>query len=209
MSLENWLIFIVTDFFVAISPGPAVLLVAMQGFRYGLKPSCFSSLGISACNLLFYILSSLGIGALILATGDLFEYIKAGGAFYLVFSGIVMFYKAFKEQSSFSVETAPDKNNLNSFIQGFVTQLANPKAILFFVVLLPQFIDFSKEVTQQFVILGITTVILETSILMLYGWTASKGKKLAADNKKRQKWQNCASGFVLFALGIYLFCGNV
>jgi len=205
MSYENWFTFIIADFFIAITPGPAIFLVSMQGFKYGVKPGCVGALGISCCNLLYYFLSASGIAALVLATNNLFEYIKTGGALYLIATGIAMFYRSFKDHRVLTIDTELIESNLKFFIQGFVTQAANPKAILFFVVLLPPFIDFSKNTTLQFFILGFSAIILETLILILYGLIAAKGKKISGENILFQKWQSRIAGFILVGLGIYLF----
>ena len=207
MSFQNWLTFLLTDFVIAITPGPAALLVSMQGFRYGIKPSFLGSLGISGLNLLYYLLSSAGVGALILQTGNLFDYIKAIGSIYLIITGIVMLYSSFKMQRQLLNDEVSNQNKVSFFIQGFVTQATNPKAILFFIVILPQFIDVSKNAAHQYFIFGITAIILETLILILYGWVAARGKNISK-NYSFRKWQGRISGLILVGLGIYLFCSK-
>jgi homoserine/homoserine lactone efflux protein len=203
VDLKLWLLYLVTELLLIITPGPAVLLVSAQGLKYGARQSWFGALGVSGGNILYFILSAFGLGALILASGDLFEYLKAAGALYLIISGLVMLRNAGRDSKrAGSLKAA--QGNFRSFLQGFVIQAANPKAIVFFIALLPQFITPERDLAIQLVILGITTVVLETSILSCYGWLASKGKRLAEQNRPFRKWQNIFTGTVLIGLGINL-----
>jgi homoserine/homoserine lactone efflux protein len=204
MELKVWFIYLLTEFLLSITPGPAVMLVSTQGFKYGAKPSYFGSLGISSGNLMYFILSAFGLGALILTAGNLFMYVKFGGAIYLIWCGVAMIYKSFKSIPVIDSEIKINQNNLKSFIQGFMTQAGNPKAIIFFVALLPQFIDQTKNVTIQFTILALTTIIMETFILMFYGWIAANGKRIIGQSSTIAKWQDRIAGFVLIGLGINL-----
>lgn len=205
MELKIWIMYLVAEFFLSITPGPAVMLVSAQGFKYGAKPSYFGACGISLGNLMYFVLSALGLGAVILAAGDLFFYIKAAGALYLICTGLLMIYGSFKRMPENTVQTNLEQNNFKSFLQGLTTQVANPKAIIFFVALLPQFIDQSKNIALQFSILALTTTIMETFILMCYGWVAANGKRFAEKNKNISKWQDRFAGSVLVGLGINLF----
>ena len=205
MELKTWFLYLITEFLLEIIPGPAVLLVSTQGLKYGYKPSCFGSFGISTGNILYFILCAFGLSAIILVTGNLFEYIKAAGAIYLIVTGLNMIYTSYKKPSIDQVNEIMSQNHYKFFIQGFITQVANPKAIIFFVALLPQFIDTTKNVFIQFTILGLTTIIMETFILMFYGWLASEGQKITGQNTRFRKWQDRISGIVLVGLGINLF----
>ncbi len=146
---------------------------------------------------MYFILSAFGLGALILTAGNLFLYVKFGGAIYLIWCGVLMIYKSFKSIPIMDSEIKINQNNLKSFIWGFITQAANPKAIIFFVALLPQFIDQTKNITIQFTILALTTIIMETFILMFYGWIAANGKRMIGQNNAITKWQDRIAGFVL------------
>ena len=61
-------------------------------------------------------------------------------------------------------------------VQGLVTQLANPKAIVFFTALLPQFIDATQPIAIQFIVLGVISILVELPVLLLYGWAADRGR---------------------------------
>ena len=204
MDLKIWFMYLMTEVLVAITPGPAILLVSSQGLKYGAKASFFSSLGISAGNLVYFVLSACGIGTLILAAGDLFQYIKIGGAIYLIFSGMRMIYKSFYSNSVEKNVSVINQSFTKSFLQGFITEAANPKAIVFFVALIPLFINETQNMLAQFAAMGSTTIIVETLILLFYGWIAANGKKRISKNKQINKWQDRIAGSTLVGLGINL-----
>jgi len=204
MEFKVWILYLLTEFLMAITPGPAVILISSQGFKYGAKSSIFGSLGISGGNLMYFILSACGIGTLILTTGNLFQYIKICGAIYLICTGIIMFYKSFKASSDVKIETKDKQNNIKSFVQGFITESANPKAIMFFVALIPMFIDESRNIVSQFAVMGLTTIIVETLILIFYGWISANGKKKFLRYSGFNNWKDKIAGLTLIGLGVNL-----
>lgn len=209
MELKIWFVYLVTEFLLSITPGPAVLLVTAQGINYGAKSSYLGSLGISTGNLMYFVLTALGLGALILAAGNLFLYIKYAGAIYLILSGFIMIYKSFNKKPNCQANVKTNHNNVKFFVQGFITQAANPKAIIFFVALIPQFIDSSRNVTTQFTILALTTIIIETSVLMAYGWLAARGEKKIGQSQLITKWKDRFAGSILFGLGLNLIFSKI
>jgi homoserine/homoserine lactone efflux protein len=204
MDFNTWLLYLVTEFFLTLTPGPAVMLVWAQGLKYGSRPSWMGTLGISSANLIYFVLSALGLGAIIMAAGDLFTYIRIAGAVYLVFTGARMILDSLK----FKVPPVAQINAVTdlrrAYLQGFITQIANPKAIIFFVALLPQFIDQQRNITLQFTILASTTIIMETFILMFYGWFAAHGKRWLGKHNLVNRWQDRIAGSILIGLGINL-----
>jgi homoserine/homoserine lactone efflux protein len=205
MEFKIWFAYLATDFLLSLTPGPAVILVSTQGLKYGAKPSYFGSFGISSAELIYFILSAFGLSTLILNAGHLFEYIKIAGALYLLWIGGGMLYNSFKMGEAIPYKIEPAQDNINSFVQGFITEVANPNAIIFFVALLPQFVDPSRSILFQFLVYGITTIIMDTLILMFYGWLGAKGKKLAGQNTAFKKWKDRISGLVLIGICINLF----
>ncbi len=197
--------YLVSDLLLSVTPGPAVMLVSTQGLKYGARASYFGSIGISSGNIIYFILSAFGLGALVLAAGNLFAFIKIAGAIYLVWTGAVMFFNSFRNKPNTMAGVELRQNRSESFVQGFITQAANPKAIIFFVAFLPQFIDAGKNIPLQFLIMALTTVISETSILMCYGWLASRGKKVTQQSRRFTQWQDRIAGSVLIGLGVNLF----
>ena len=176
MSLKLILLFAVTEFLVSLSPGPAVLLVVSQGMRTGFKSSLRGIVGIETGNTIFFALSALGLGAVLMASANLFQVVKWIGAVYLIVTGIRMiFSKHAMPQAPNTIVTT--RRSFALFSQGLLTQLINPKALIFYAALLPQFIA-PGAVVKQFVVLGIVSMCVEVPILMGYGWLAERGMSL-------------------------------
>lgn len=204
MDINTWLLYLLTDFIVCVTPGPAVILVSSQGLKYGAKKSFFGAMGITSGSLVYFILSALGLSAMILAAGRLFEYITYAGALYLIITGISSIYQSYKKPTAHSFEELKEKNQFNLFMQGFVTEISNPKAIIFFVALLPMFIKPNEQLNLQFLILGISSISMETLILFAYGLLADKSKKLLQQKSGFHQIQERIAGIALAGIGINL-----
>jgi homoserine/homoserine lactone efflux protein len=201
MSWETWVLFLITETVLCLSPGPAVLLVLSQALTRGPRGSMLSSAGILSANTLYFVLSATSLGALLLASYDLFFLVKWIGAAYLIYLGA----SAFFEKSSVLVvaRDAAEAGTWKLFGNGFVLQAANPKNLLFFTAILPQFIDVAKPLGSQIVILGVTSVVLEFFILLGYGLLASRATRLAAQ-QRLAVWTNRLAGSMLIGAGLGL-----
>jgi threonine/homoserine/homoserine lactone efflux protein len=169
MSITSILFFAAIELVLCLTPGPAVLLIVSQAMQCGFRPSLRGSAGILAGNALYFALSAAGLGALLIASRTVFEALRWLGAAYLVFIGLRMLLRA-------SSTTAPTTRALGTFTQGLLTQLANPKAIVFFTALLPQFIDPRGPVALQFLVLGIVSILIELPVLVMYAFAADRGR---------------------------------
>ena len=168
---------------LSLTPGPAVVLVIGLSMRQGFRIGFTATLGILSTNAVYFTLSALGVGALILASATLFTIVKWVGAAYLVYLGVGMIVPLAKRLwQGRSPEAAPDlaelpaaprQTAMRSFWQGFMLQASNPKMIAFFVAILPQFITPEGNVALQLVVLGVTSVLLELPILVAYGFAAA------------------------------------
>ncbi|MBI3652556.1 MAG: LysE family translocator [Acidobacteria bacterium] len=176
MTLKLWLLFAATEFLLSMTPGPSVLLVVSQGMKFNTRSSLRGTLGILSGNAVYFILSAAGLGTLLLASAQLFQVIKWAGAGYLIVVGIRMLLATSDRAEPYAMESAA-KRSRKLFSQGLITQLSNPKAIIFFAALLPQFITTESNVVWQFFILGVTSIALEFPVLLAYGWLAERGRR--------------------------------
>lgn len=198
MSFEAWLLFAVTETLLCLSPGPAVMMIIATGLKRGAGMSIFSNLGILAGNTIYFILSATSLGALLMASYEIFFYIKWIGAAYLVYLGVTTWL----EKDSI-MEVPPQEQKLAGagrlFLNALALQLANPKTLLFFVALLPQFIDPTKSIAWQIFIMGITSVILEFFILLAYGSLAGKASELARQPRYARAINKLCGGLLVSA----------
>jgi len=203
MDIKIWLLFVLAESLIEITPGPAVILVSSQGLKYGAKCSFYGALGIVAVSTVYFILSSLGIVTLILSVNHVLSVVKFAGAIYLVVTGIIMIYKSYKNTHELSM-VLKDVKYSRAFYQGVIAEFSNPKAVIFFMAILPQFITPGKNIPLQFTILGITSLTIEFVVLALYGLMTSNSKKLIKENSKFTKAKDRIAGIALVGIGIKL-----
>lgn len=199
MSWDTYLIFIVTTAVVCLTPGPAALLIVAQGISGGFRRSYWAIAGIALGNTLYFALSATGIAALIVASGTLFSVIKWVGVAYLFYLGI----SAIRNKASaltVSSNTAHAVSGPRAFWQAVVVELSNPKALLYFVALLPQFINPAKPIGMQMLIFGVSCIVLDTLAYSLYAWLGSKTQRFTA-NAGFVRASNTASGSLLMIAG--------
>jgi|SRR5882724_5989923 len=178
MTIKLLLVFAITEFLLSLTPGPAVLLIVSQGVKAGFKPSIRGTLGILMGNAIYFAISALGLGALLIASANLFQAIKWIGVSYLVFVGLKMLFSRSQPESEEQKPEIKSKSSLRLFSQGLITQLSNPKAIIFFSALLPQFISTGQSMPYQVLILGFVSISVEFPVLVSYGWLAERGTRL-------------------------------
>ena len=166
MLLQTWLLFCATETVLCFTPGPAVLLVISMALARGGIAGLRAATGILVTNAFYFILSATGVAAIILASWKLFFLIKWIGAAYLIWLGLRMILSRSDRLGHHSqVETGGRRS---PFAHGVVTQGANPKALVFFTALLPQFVNPASAVIPQIAILGVSSILIELVVLALY-----------------------------------------
>ena len=165
MTFQTWLLFLIMETALSLSPGPAVFYVVSQGIR-AFPRAVPATLGILSANACYFALSATSLGALIATSARFFTIAKWAGAAYLTYLGIKSLRAA---AASHSIEltgsAAPGDeetrggntrgNDRRQIYLGALTlQLSNPKALLFFLALLPQFIDTQRTVAARISICG-------------------------------------------------------
>jgi threonine/homoserine/homoserine lactone efflux protein len=198
MSLRLLLVFAVTEFLLCLTPGPAVLFVVSQAVKNGFKSSLKGAAGILTANALYFALSALGLGALLMSSATLFQVIKWVGAAYLVFIGLKMLLIR-KRIAGTDQDVVTPKRSVRLFSEGLATQLSNPKAIVFFSALLPQFVSKDGSVLPQFIVLGIVSLAIELVVLVSYGWAAERGSRMILKGKFSLLTDRIAGGFLVCA----------
>jgi threonine/homoserine/homoserine lactone efflux protein len=180
MTFNTWAAFVITEIVLSLTPGPAVLFVISQGLRHGGARSIWANIGILSGNAFYFFLSATGLGALLLASHTLFLGVKWLGAAYLIYLGISAFLsKSANGHLVQEISGTPKVNGPRLWLRGFGLQVANPKALIFFTALLPQFINPAEPVAWQVLILGISSVVGEFFVLVGYGVLAGRAAHLA------------------------------
>lgn len=167
MSVEFIIAFVMTVFVVSIIPGPSMLLALTHGMQHGVKRSMASAAGNLLVTLLQAVVSLAGLGALLATSEAAFLTVKWAGAAYLLYMGINMIRQgpdlaAQKQQQALAV---PLKQ---LFWQSVVVTAGNPKAIVFFAAVFPQFIDPTGSFVWQASVLTLLCMGVAFACFMLY-----------------------------------------
>ena len=128
---------------------------------------------------MYFALSALGLSAVLLASTTVFAALKYAGAAYLVFLGI----QTIRGAGGLSLQAADGAENsepwTRTWLRATALKLANPKAVIFFVALLPQFLDAKRPLGLQMMILAATSVVVEFVVLAAYGFLADRASRFA------------------------------
>jgi homoserine/homoserine lactone efflux protein len=203
MNPHLWLAFLITATVMAFVPGPAVLYVAGQGVRHGARKAIAANLGILSGNAVWFAASAVGLATLIAIAAPVFIVIKWLGVAYLAWLGLCAWRDAVRGTGSLTV-ARPVPTGVRMWRQGVLLQLANPKAILFFTALLPQFIDTAHAIAPQVFVLAVTSIVSEFFVLAAYAWLAARGGALLLARPHLARASDAAAGTCLIGAGIGL-----
>jgi threonine/homoserine/homoserine lactone efflux protein len=199
MTWEAWTLFVVTETLLCLTPGPAVLFVLAQALGRGAGAALLASLGILAGNTFYFLLSGTSLGAVLVASYDLFFVIKWIGSAYLIWLGVC----ALRARGTVLAARPAigDAAGARLVARGFAVQVANPKALVFFTALLPQFIDPAGSVARQVGILALTSIAIEFTVLAGYGVLAGRASRIA-ETPRVAAWLERAAGGLLIVAGL-------
>ncbi|WP_409028637.1 LysE family transporter [Janthinobacterium sp. SUN098] len=205
MHLSNWLLFCSVALLVTFSPGPAVLLAISNAIAVGPRRAMISSMGNGFGLFIISGVAMAGMGVVLATSATAFMLLKLAGALYLVFLGI----KQWRSKTSVVadapvVQGAANPNSFwKLFRQGLTVALTNPKAILFFSALFPQFITPGEPVAIQFTVLTTSFVACAMLAHLFYANLARLLKtQLATPGRARLFNRITGGAFVLLGLSL-------
>lgn len=204
IELTTLLAFSVAVLLLLLSPGPNMAFVMAHGVVYGVKGGAAAALGISAADLVLTALTATGITAMVTAWPPAFDIIRYAGAVYLLW----MVFKALQHAfTSFVSESyvPPEMPLASVFMRSMVNSLLNPKALLFFMIFLPQFVDPSKgPIAPQLLMLGCILTAISMVFHVLLGAFGSSARRLLARHSTTVQLQPVGLATVLLLLALRL-----
>ena len=182
MSFEVWILYILTVLALMSTPGPSQLLMLSNSGAHGFRRALSTAAGDLSANALQMLAAGLGLAAILAASGTALSVIKWAGVIYLIWLGIRMIRRANPEGPE-ATKSRQAVSLRSLWLQGFVTSASNPKAVVFFAALFPQFISADFAFWPQFLILSATYIVIDGLFLSAYGasasWIASRFKGTA------------------------------
>jgi homoserine/homoserine lactone efflux protein len=187
-------LYLMTEAALSVSPGPAVLFTASRGLAHGLRGGWPAALGVVLANGCYFILSGLGVGAALVALPRLFLVLKRAGACYLLW----LAFGAFTARpGALTLDpTVPRVPAWRTLRQVMALQWTNPKALLFFSAVVPQFVAPGHPVGPQMAWLAAGSMIPEFFILLGYVALASASRQLLG-SPTELRWVERACGVLL------------
>lgn len=168
MPIETWIIYLLTVLALMSTPGPSQLLMLSNSGVHGFRRSLATAAGDLSANALQMLAAGLGLAAVVAASATALTVIKWAGVVYLIWLGLRMIRSAKPDDTS--QHTHRPKASLKAlWLQGFFTSAANPKAVVFFAALFPQFISADAAFWPQFLILSATYILMDGLFLSAYG----------------------------------------
>ncbi|MDL2358039.1 MAG: LysE family transporter [Pseudomonadota bacterium] len=207
MSVSIWLSFLGISLVTAFSPGPAILLAMSNAASRGVGKALLSSAGNALGIFLVSGAAMIGLGTLLRTSFMLFTALKIVGAAYLVYLGVKQWRGAGKAAPATASQpepaAAPSASAAQLFRDGLLVALTNPKSIIFFTALFPQFIQPGEAILPQFCVLTFTFVgcalLSHTTFVLL---ARGAGARLKAG--KRLRVLQRTSGALFMSLGVAL-----
>jgi threonine/homoserine/homoserine lactone efflux protein len=192
MSYETWVAYLIANIVLTLIPGPSVMLVVGLSLTRGLKSALSSICGDMLAGIILTILSLVGVGAILAASATLFIIVKWAGVIYMAYLGYCQIINA-RNGDGFKIKDQSRKTAMASFRAGFLAALLNPKAIVFYMAFLSQFMNSEADMLLQFGIMVATSTVVIGVLLAGYALLAIRAKK-AFKSKNAQKYFGYTGG---------------
>ena len=166
-SLNFWLLYSITVFVASIIPGPSMLLALTHGVKHGAKLSISTALGNTTASMIQAVIAVTGLGIVLTTSTTLFMIIKYIGAAYLIYLGIKLFRTPFTIEESNEVNKE-EVSKIKLFNEAFIVAASNPKALVFFTALFPQFINESQHSLIHYTLLVVILGVIAFICMMIY-----------------------------------------
>lgn len=201
---DLWL-FVLSGLLLNLTPGPDTLYIVSRSSTQGWRAGAVAALSIGAGTLVHIAAAALGLSAILAASATAFTAVKIVGAAYLLYVGISLIRSAGKKQawtSAFNVRPASIRD---IFVQGFLTNVLNPKVALFFLAFLPQFVAAdANSKPLAFLLLGMIFNFNGTIYNLVVAWSAAKLSSKLALGDSFKGWFNRCVGSLFILIGIRL-----
>ena len=200
MTNETWLLYLGTLLIFMSTPGPSHLLMLSVSASNGFQRSLATAAGDLTANGIQILMAGLGLAAVVTASRYGFAIVKWAGVAYLIWIGTRQIMRSFSEDLSAKESGRASLSQL--WFRGFVTSAANPKAVVFFAALFPQFLNPQSALAPQIAILGVTYIVVDGTFLVAYG----KGGGWIADKiqSRYRPWIDRVAGMGLIGAAVWL-----
>lgn len=198
MDVYSILLFSVAVVPLVLTPGPDILFIASQAMSGGIWAGLRSTAGICMGYVVYSVMVAVGLAAVVAASPFLFELIRWAGIAYLIYLAAMLIRSAFTSGPI----AAPRSNTQHQLKKGFLTALLNPKGMMVYVAILPQFMDKQDSIALQAAVLSTVFILwcalVYTAVCVLL---SAVGSKIGFSDRRRRVVDGGAGGMILMAAG--------
>jgi threonine/homoserine/homoserine lactone efflux protein len=181
---------------MAASPGPANLFALVTGLERGSRAGLLGVAGMNCASVVWFVGAAIGLGALMKAFPQAFGILAIGGGLYLAWLGLKALRTAF-DPTTQGVSLGNAKAASRPFLDGFIVQITNPKALLFFTAVLPPFIDLDRPMVPQLAMFGAATLVFDIIQMSLYALMGAVLAKKFGQPKFARIFSGCIGAILL------------
>ena len=201
MQLSVWLTFFLACWAISISPGPGAIAAMSSGLNLGFRRGYFTTFGLIMgiwTQILFVV---VGLGALIAASSAAFTVLKVLGAAYLVWLGISHWRASDRPLVAATADGAV-RTRRELVLRGWMINAVNPKGTVFLLAVVPQFLDLSRPLVPQYLVIAASLSF--TDLVVMAGYTALAARVLRSLNEAHHvRWMNRTFG------GLFVLAGSL
>jgi homoserine/homoserine lactone efflux protein len=198
MSLETWLAFFAACWVISLSPGAGAIASMSSGLQYGFWRGYWNALGLQLALIVQIAIIAAGLGAILATSALAFTLIKWFGVAYLVYLGVKQ-WRALPSDMSDDSTIRPIGKPLALIARGFLVNISNPKALVFMLAILPQFIDTHLALVPQYLTITVTMVSVDLIVMAGYTGLASKVLRLLKTPKQQRRMNRTFAGLFVSA----------
>ncbi|MDP9696295.1 UNVERIFIED_ORG: homoserine/homoserine lactone efflux protein [Arthrobacter globiformis] len=203
MQFSLWLALAGAGVLISFTPGAGAINTMSNSLTAGFKRSIWGILGQQAALILHVIVVALGVGVLVAGSPVAFNAIRYAGAAYLVYLGIRQFLRK-PDLDQEKVAALRNEPAWSMFRRGLWVNLLNPKAIVFFLAFMPQFIRPASPLLPQYAVLAATVVLIDVLVMWFFFAAAAKSFQRFTHNAHGQTLLNRIFGVLFVAVGVLL-----
>ncbi|WP_060507607.1 LysE family transporter [Pseudomonas sp. NBRC 111124] len=198
MSMEVWLGFFAACWVISLSPGAGAIASMSSGLQYGFWRGYWNALGLQLGLIVQIAIIAAGVGAILAASATAFQVIKWFGVGYLV-------YLAYKQWRALPMDMTDDSSvrpigkPLSLVFRGFLVNVSNPKALVFMLAVLPQFINPHAPLLAQYIAITVTMISVDMLVMAGYTGLASRVLRLLRTPKQQKRLNRTFAGLFIGA----------
>ncbi|VXC84704.1 neutral amino-acid efflux system [Pseudomonas sp. 8Z] len=201
MAMETWLAFFLACWVISLSPGAGAVASMSAGLQYGFWRGYWNALGLQLGLALQIAIVAAGVGAILATSALAFSVIKWFGVAYLVFLAYKQ-WVALPSDLDAGAAVRPIGRPLTLVLRGFLVNSSNPKAIVFMLAVLPQFIDPHAPLLGQYLLMGVTMIVVDLIVMAGYTGLASRVLRLLRTPRQQRLMNRSFAALFVAAAGL-------